>query len=145
MLLCRVGPLVCALPLEHISETMRPLPLERIQGMPPFVDGVSIIRGVAVPVVDLARLLGSENASRRCRFVVVRVHERRVALAVDLVMGIGSVPGSAAVLPPLLGDANAEFVAAIGALDARLLVILESGLILPASAWQVFENRGGKA
>jgi purine-binding chemotaxis protein CheW len=146
VLLCRVGSRMCGLPLEHISETMRPLPVEPIEGMPPFVDGLSIIRGVPVPVVDLGRLLGNQaEAGRRARFVLVRVHERYVALAVDFVIGIGSIPDSATTLPSLLGEANAEFVAAVGSLDARLLLILESGLILPASAWKAFENRGGEA
>ena len=66
LLLCQVGSLVCALPLEHISETMRPLSLQPFHGMPPFVDGLSIIRGAPVPVVDLARLLGNDE---RCSLV----------------------------------------------------------------------------
>jgi purine-binding chemotaxis protein CheW len=144
VLLCQVGSLVCGLPLEHISETMRPLPLEPLQGMPTFVDGLAIIRGAPVPVVDLARLLGNESSARCARFVVVRVSERHVALAVAQVIGVGAVPPGASALPPLLGQANAEFVAAIGSLDARLLVILEDGLILPASAWKAFESRGGE-
>lgn len=143
VLLCQVGRLVCALPLEHISETMRPLPIEPLNGMPAFVDGLSVIRGLPVPVVDLARLLGIEGGTRRTRFVVVKAHERYVALAVELVIGVGKPPSSEAPLPSLLGEANAEFVAAIGALDDRLLMVLESGLILPAAAWKAFENRVG--
>ncbi len=136
---------MCGLPLEHISETMRPLPLEPINGMPPFVLGLSIIRGAPLPVVDLPHLMGQESGARRTRLVVVKVKERCVALAVDLVLGIGRTPGDAAALPPLLRDANAEFVSTVASLDSQLLVLLESGLILAASAWQAFENRGGSA
>jgi purine-binding chemotaxis protein CheW len=142
VLLCRVGPLVCGLPARLVSETLRPLPLEPLNGMPPFVDGLSIIRGAPVPVVDLARLLGKESGARRSRLVVMKMNERRIALAVDLVIGMGSVPSSAAALPSLLGQASAELVAAIGSLDTRLLVILETGLILTASAWEAFDQRG---
>ncbi|MET0792355.1 MAG: chemotaxis protein CheW [Polyangiaceae bacterium] len=145
VLLCQVGSIVCGLPLEHISETMRPLPIEPLQGMPPFVDGLAVVRGVPVPVVDLARLLGKESEARRMRFVVVRALERAVALAVERVIGVGSLPVSAQPLPSLLGEANGQFVTAVASLDSRLLVILESGRVLPPSAWQTFENRGGAA
>jgi purine-binding chemotaxis protein CheW len=145
-LLCQVGSLVCGLPLEHISETMRPLPLEPFHGMPPFVDGLSIIRGAPVPVVDLARLLGNDNGARRTRLVVVKVHERHVALSVEQVIGVRSIDVTASdALPPLLGSARADFVSAVGSLDAHLLVVLESGLILPASTWASLDSGSGEA
>jgi purine-binding chemotaxis protein CheW len=146
LLLCRVGSLVCALPLEHISETMRLLPLEPFHGMPPFVDGLSIIRGAPVPVVDLARLLGNDSGARRTRLVVVKVSERRVALSVERVIGVRSLVVAAnSALPPLLGDARGDFVAAVGTLDTHLLVVLESALILPASTWASLDNGAGEA
>lgn len=146
LLLCQVGSLVCALPLEHISETMRPLPLEPFHGMPSFVDGLSIIRGAPVPVVDLARLLGNDSDARRTRLVVVKVSERRVALSVEQVIGVRAVDVAAnRALPPLLGSARADFVAAVGSLDARLLVVLESALILPTSTWASLDSGSGEA
>jgi purine-binding chemotaxis protein CheW len=145
-LLCQVGSLICALPLQHIRETMRPLPLEPFNGMPSYVDGLSIIRGAPVPVVDLARLLGNESAARRTRLVVVKVQRRHVALSVERVIGVRALDSVASgVLPPLLGDARADFVSAVGALDAHLLVVLESGLILPDSTWASLENGAGEA
>jgi purine-binding chemotaxis protein CheW len=145
-LLCQVGSLICALPLEHISETMRSLPLEPLQGMPHFVAGLSIIRGVPVPVVDLARLLGNDDGAPRTRLVVVRARERRVALSVEHVIGIRLLDVAAnGALPPLLGGARADFVAAVGSLDAHLLVVLEGGLILSAAAWASLESSSGEA
>ncbi|HEY5374689.1 MAG TPA: chemotaxis protein CheW [Polyangiaceae bacterium] len=145
-LLCQVGSLVCGLPLEHISETMRPLPVQPFDGMPAFVAGLSIIRGAPVPVVDLARLLGNDSSARRTRFVVVKVRERRVALSVERVIGVKSLAALVSgALPPLLASAHADFVSAVGSLDAHLLLVLESGLILPASTWTSLENGVGEA
>ena len=53
-LVFRVLTFHCALPLEHVSETMRPLPVEPIAGVISPVAGVAIIRGGPVPVVDVA-------------------------------------------------------------------------------------------
>jgi purine-binding chemotaxis protein CheW len=146
VLLCQVGLTVCALPLEHVSETMRPLPLEVLSGVAPFVDGVSIIRGSPVPIVDLARLLGKVSDAPRTRLVVVRVGERSAALAVGGVIGVRSLESSAvSELPPLLSGASAEVIAALGSLDARLLLVLETSRMLPDLGWVSPEAGGSRA
>ncbi|MEO8904480.1 MAG: chemotaxis protein CheW [Polyangiaceae bacterium] len=145
-LLCQVGSLVCGLPLEHVIETLRPLPLSPFDGMPPFVSGLSVIRGAPVPVVDLGRLLGNERSAARGRWVLARAQGRRVALAVEQVIGVrGLSMPSLIALPPLLGEASAELVSQVGALDTRLLLILESGRVLPESVWASLQVGGGRA
>jgi purine-binding chemotaxis protein CheW len=134
-LICRVGERLCALPLGHVVETMRPLPVEAIAGAPHFVLGLAVIRGVPVPVVDTAELLGAPATSVN-RFVTVTVGERWVALAVSSVLGVREVAtGSLHELPPLLHEASADVVAAIGRLDAELLLVLNATRLLPADAW----------
>ncbi len=146
VLLCQVGLLVCALPLEHVSETMRPLPLEPLAGTAPFIAGVSIIRGTPVPVVDLARLLGNGTDELRTRLVVVKVGERRAALSVGSVIGVRALESSAvSELAPLLAGASAEVITAVGSLDARLLLILETSRMLPDSSWAGLEAGGSPA
>jgi len=146
VLLCQVGPLVCALPLAHVLETMRPLPCEPLLGTAAFVDGVAIIRGAPVPVVDLARLVGSSSDEPRGRLVVVKVGARRVALAVERVLGVRALETAQLTeLPPLLGGASADVVRALGLLDARLLVVLETSKLLPEVAWSSPEAAGAQA
>jgi purine-binding chemotaxis protein CheW len=136
MLLCRAGSTVCGLRIGSVAETMRPLPIEPIHGMPAFVSGLSIVRGTPVPVVDLARLLGDESVAPPARFVVVKTDRGRVVLAVSEVTGIRTLDAkSLGSLPPLLQGARADLVSAIGSLDAELLLVLEGGRILPESAW----------
>lgn len=71
-LLCQVGESRVALPLVHIVETMRPMAIEPLPQMPPFVSGVAIIRGAPVPVVDGATLLGASPVAPG-RWVTLRV------------------------------------------------------------------------
>src|SRR5687768_15491190 len=130
-LICRVLNRVCALPLQHVVETMRPLPVEPLAGIARPVKGVSIIRGAAVPVVDLGWVLAAED-SHPTRFVTVNADGRRVALAVDAVVGVRAIPaGSLHALAPLLRDASSDAIAAIGTLDAELLLVLRSGRLVP--------------
>jgi purine-binding chemotaxis protein CheW len=128
------------LPLRHIVETMRPLPVEAMAGAPPYVRGLAIIRSAPVPVVDVARLLGDESAPAQARadggpsarFVTVKVAERVIALAVDGVIGARALElDSLRALPPLLRDAGADVVGSIGTLDDELLLVLRSASFVP--------------
>ncbi len=130
-LICSVGGTLCSLPLSAVVETFRPLRVEMVAGAPPFVLGLSIVRGEPVPVVDLSRLLNG-HAGTPTRFVVVKADDRHVALAVDEVVGIRPIAADRMQnLPPLLRDADATIVSAIGTLDNALFVMLQASRIVP--------------
>ena len=54
---------MCALPLVHVLEVMRPLPLEKVEPAPAFLLGLAVIRGEPLPVVDVAALLPGDDVS----------------------------------------------------------------------------------
>jgi purine-binding chemotaxis protein CheW len=135
-LLCSAGLGRCALPLDHVIEIMRMLPIERVAAAPAFILGLSIIRGRPLPVVDLGMLLG-ETAGDPARLVAVTLGGRPVALAVDAVSGVRSIdPARLSDLPPLLRDAASEAVIAIGTLDAELLFLLQAGRLVSESVFE---------
>ena len=119
---------------------MRPLPIELLPGMPPFVVGLSIVRGTPIPVVDAGLLFAtSATGPDAARFVTIKVGSRRAALVVDAVIGVRDFDSASAHdLPPLLHDAQ-EIVEAIGALDADLLLVLRSARIVPESVWSALD------
>jgi purine-binding chemotaxis protein CheW len=130
-IICGVGRSLCSLPLASVVETFRPLPVEAMAGAPAFVLGLAIVRGVPMPVVDLARLVNGERGHPH-RFLVVKTDERHVALAVDSVVGIRAVVESRMQsLPPLLRDADTALVRAIGTLDSALFMVLQASRIVP--------------
>jgi purine-binding chemotaxis protein CheW len=135
-LMFRAGARTYALDLLHVLEIMRPLPIDAIANAPDFVPGLSMIRGEPTPVVSLASLLTGSGAPPS-RFVVVRAGQRRVALAVDEVLGVFELdPATLHGMPPLVQNAAAGAVDAISALDAQLLFVLHSGNLVPDGVWQ---------
>lgn len=147
LLVCEVGRRACGLSLEHVVETMRPLPLEPLATAPAFVAGLSIVRGEPVPVLDLRRLLGSAPSSEPAkRLVTLRFGSRSAGVLVDAVQGVRRIPdGTLRSLPPLLGEASAEVVREIGRLDEQLLLVLEGGRIVPEAVWAALESGGRPA
>lgn len=136
VLLVGVGASTCGLPLTHVIETMRPLPIERIAGAPPYVCGVSIVRGVLTPVVDLGMVLGMP-ADAGGRFVTLRLDDKQVALSVSSVLGVRQIDGhKMEEMPPLLQDATKETIESIATLDMRMLLVLRESWKLPDEVWQ---------
>lgn len=129
---------MCAVPLAHVIETMRPLPTEAISGVPSFVLGVAIVRGIPTPVVDLGAVLGAPSEQRGERFVTLRIGNRQIAMLVTTVLGIRDLDALAATqgLPALLQGASQNAIETIGALDERLLEVLREGWKLPEEIWE---------
>jgi purine-binding chemotaxis protein CheW len=136
-LVLRADKLICAIPLEHVIETMRPQRIDPVGAMPEFVMGVAIVRGIAVPVISLEILFDARAATRASRFVACMSGERRFVLAASEVLGVRDISGDiAGELPALLQYARAEVVQAVGVLDQHLLMVLNAGRILPDEVWQ---------
>jgi purine-binding chemotaxis protein CheW len=141
-LLFRVRSRLCALPITHVVETMRPLPIEPLANMPIAVKGMAMIRGVPMPVVALSALLDDDHAVSG-RFVTVRAGKDQIALTVDSVLGVRQIAlTSLQELPPLLRDADNDAVSAIGAVDAELLLILNATRLVPDGMWDALNTAG---
>jgi purine-binding chemotaxis protein CheW len=141
-LICRSNSCLCALPLESVAETMRPLPVEPLAPAPAFVLGVTVIRGAATPVVDIALLLGSLASVPPQRFVTLKIGVRHVALAVEGVIGVHALPAAGLdEVPALLSGAANETVSAISTLDAQLLLVLQSARLVPESVWATIDSQ----
>ncbi|HYL62682.1 MAG TPA: chemotaxis protein CheW [Candidatus Methylomirabilis sp.] len=127
---------LCAVPLTHVIETMRPLPVELITGVPSFVQGISIIRGIPTPVIDLGTVVGTPS-ERVERFVTLRVRDKQVALSVKAVLGVCDLGRVVTMreLPPLLQRASKEVIETIGTLDEQMLLVLREGWELPDEVW----------
>jgi purine-binding chemotaxis protein CheW len=130
-LVYRAGAQLCAVPLDCVVEVMRALPVKPVSGGPPYVCGVCIIRGEPVAVVDTGVLVGNRPTAFE-RLITVRTGSGTVALAAEAVLGICAIGAEKlSQLPPLLRGAAAETIAAIGTLDAELLFVLRTALIVP--------------
>jgi purine-binding chemotaxis protein CheW len=136
-LVFRVGSHLAAIGLEHVTEVLRPLPVEPLAGVPSYVQGICVLRGRPVPVVDVGRLLG-DRSRRGERFVGVRTGGQTAALAVDTVVGIREVPLD--LLHDLSSVTGAETCTAVGAIGRDPLLWLAAARVIPESVWKALEE-----
>lgn len=128
---------ICAVPLRHVIETMRPLPIEYVANIPAFISGIAVIRGIPTPVIDLGALLGTPIIQAG-RFVTIRAADRQVALSVNAVFGVRDLGAINRIgkLPPLLESASVDALEMIGTLDDKVLMVLRDGWQLPEEVWE---------
>jgi purine-binding chemotaxis protein CheW len=142
-LLCRAASHHFALPMQHVVETMRMLPIEAVAGCPPMVRGFSIIRGVPTPVIDAAVLFDGQPGQCE-RLVTVRTGKRTIALAMQAVVGVWEMAGDELDdLPPLLG--NVEAIAGLTTLDRQLVFLLRAARIIPDDVLDQLSAAGAQA
>jgi purine-binding chemotaxis protein CheW len=127
-LLFRVALHRCALPLEHVVETMRPLPLEAWPGASPAAGGFAVVRGERMPILSLSDWF-APGVSKPERFIIVRTAERTVGIAVDEVMGVRELATPPAHLKPLLGYASAQ---AASVIDDDIRAALAAAYVVPS-------------
>jgi purine-binding chemotaxis protein CheW len=144
-LICRSDDKLCALPLGHVVETMRALPIEALPAVPEFVLGASIVRDEVMPVVDAATLLGADGKKRKVmatQFVTLKLDagqqsERHIALAVDAVLGVRALArDTSSDIAPLLTGAQQRLIDAVSVLDSQLLLVLQAAQLISDNVWQ---------
>lgn len=131
----------CAVPLGHVREILRPLPIEPFRTTASFVLGLSVVRGQSIPVVDLALLLGGEGAvSSSARYVTLKLDGRDVVLSVERVVGVRELRAEQLQALPGLVDCGASgLIDALTTHDGELLRVLRTASVLPLEAWAALQ------
>jgi purine-binding chemotaxis protein CheW len=131
-LLFRVGHVHGAIPVDHVVETMRALPITPLDHVSPIVRGMALIRGTRTPVIDAGALLGVESTA--ARFVTVRADAGMAAVAVDEVIGLATFDqGALAARPPLLTAYREALFASTLQHDRRLYAVLDAARVVAAA------------
>jgi len=143
------GDLACALP-QGAVRALLPLPrLDAPPGLPPPLAGFLNLGGQAVPVVDLARLLGAApGESHPYRHLVllggaVRGVEGGLALLVDRVVDV--LPGGAPLRPVEAGRSLNGMIAGAVEVEGVTAYLLDPGRLLLAEEEAVLGSLAGQA
>ncbi len=127
-------------PLSSAQEVGRMPDITPLPNLPPWVLGISNIRGDIVSVVDLKRYMGWAPGGRKRdhRFIVVSNGQTRIGLRVDRVAGILSLDRTGAVIlpSPFKDEPEPElafYVRGVVGYDEHSLYILDIEKLLSSS------------
>jgi purine-binding chemotaxis protein CheW len=135
----RIGGQEFCIDIMAVREIRGWTPTTAIPHSPDFVRGIVNLRGVVLPVVDLAVRLGfaSTEPSARHAIIVTQIGDNIVGLLVDAVSGVLSIdPSLVQPTPEVTSQAAQIFVKGVLALEGRMISILQLDTLLPSSVMQ---------
>ena len=117
-----------AVDILAVREINRMLELTHVPQCPPEVEGVINLRGKIIPVIDLRKRFGMDASKRdeHSRIVVIEVASRVIGFIVDRVHEVLRIPSSIVDgAPQMACSIDSDFIAGVGKLDDRLLILLD--------------------
>jgi purine-binding chemotaxis protein CheW len=115
----------------------------RIANAPAFIKGVVNLRGVIVPIVDM-RLkfnLDSANYDSFTVVIVLNIASRIVGMVVDAVSDVITLtPEQLRPVPEFNSNIDADHLLAIGAIDDRMLILVDIEKLMASSDMGLVER-----
>jgi purine-binding chemotaxis protein CheW len=114
--------------IASVQEIIRATDITPVPGAPAHVRGVINLRGKIIPVVNLRRRFGLEDAeeSDAQRIVVTELRDKRIGMLVDSVSQVIKVPAaSVEELPEEASSLDDRYIRGVGKLEGRLIIILD--------------------
>jgi purine-binding chemotaxis protein CheW len=133
-LLCfKVADEEYAISIMDIKEIMKPREVTEVPRAPEFVRGILSLRGIIIPIFDIRVRLGLDAGgdSGKERVIVVKRQNGCCGVLVDEVVQVVRVPSAGIEPPPAVLDGiDREFVAGIGRVAGRMLILLDMEKVL---------------
>jgi purine-binding chemotaxis protein CheW len=116
--------------VDSIIETQT---ITAVPRSPEFVEGVTNLRGVVLPVIDLRKRFGLETSesTKQTRIVVVEINGMAVGMVVDAVTEVIRIQEeSIEALSPIITTVDSSFLTGVAKVDERLIILLDLKQIL---------------
>lgn len=112
--------------------------IERMQDItpypnrPPHVLGVTTVRNVVTPVVDLRGALTGQtmHPTDATRIIIVQTVDQAIGLVVDAATDVLDIPSDTVQHPNLLETKRDSYLKGISKLDHRLIILLDIEMLL---------------
>ncbi len=126
-----MGEELFTIDLQNVREVFVVESITPVPGMPAGLVGVTNLRGTVVPLLDLRQMFGL-NADATLRYAVVLKHGSwQVAVLVDTVPEIRTIPRDQFMPAPAgTGEGANPFLSAVVKLEDRLRGVLETSVVL---------------
>lgn len=118
----------------------------RLANVPSFIKGVTNLRGVIVPIVDLRQRFGCPTAEFNSFTVVIvlRLGNRTVGIVVDSVSDVLELnPDTIKPAPNISSSVDPSHLIGLGDLGERTLILLDIQSLLMAPDMELFDVIGG--
>ncbi|ACB85002.1 chemotaxis protein CheW [Natranaerobius thermophilus] len=128
----------------QVQTIERMLDITRVPHAPDFVEGVTNLRGMVVPIIDLRKRLNlpEKEATDETRIITVKIDEVMVGMIVDSASDVVKVPQDAIEPPPsIIGGVESTYIEGVAKLENRLLILLKLSEVLKKDEVDQLKNQ----
>ena len=107
--------------------------ITRIPHSPPFIKGITNLRGKILPIVDLRERFGlpAQETDKNSRIVVVSYNDAETCMIVDEVSEVFMISDETIAAPPTIATTiKSDFITGIVKLQDSLVILLDLNLVL---------------
>lgn len=119
--------------ISAVESIIKMQSITRVPHAPGFVEGVTNLRGVVLPVIDLRKRFGLQpgGETKENRIVVVDIQDKQVGMIVDAVSEVLSIQEEQ-IDPPasILTTVETRFLIGIARVEDRLVILLDLAQVL---------------
>jgi purine-binding chemotaxis protein CheW len=114
--------------IDAVESIVKMQEITRMPQAPDFVEGVTNLRGIVLPVIDLRKKLNVKltEETKETRIVVITMNGMTVGMIVDRVSEVLPVPDDNIEPPPsMFSTVDTQYITGIARLENRLIILLD--------------------
>ncbi len=120
------------IPILKVREIIGLPPITKMPQSPPYIEGVTNIRGSIIPIINIKRLAGLEGAEQKGdRVIIVASGKVAYGILVDGITGVINIDESSIEPPENVINRTSDIIGGIIKLDSRILVLLDTSRLIP--------------
>lgn len=127
------------IPIMRVREIINLPDIVRIPQSPPYLRGITNLRGSVIPVVDLKQLIGVSGEGG-VKVIVISSGRITFGLLVDGITGVIGIDDSQIEAPEHLTNGHGDHVHGIAKIDGRLIVLLDIKKLIPLDDMSLLED-----
>ena len=115
----------------------------RIANVPPFIKGVTNLRGIIVPIVDLRIKfgLGRVEYNEQTVVIILNLNQRVVGIVVDGVSDVLMLNANQVRPAPEFGSTlSSEYLTGLGTVDERMLILVDIEKLMTSDEMALVEK-----
>ena len=135
----RMSDVYYGVDIATVASIIKKQAITRMPKSPEYVEGVTNLRGMVLPVIDLCKRFGLSQSpeTKDTRIIVTEMDSLTVGMVVDAVAQVLRIDEQAIEPPsPIVATIDSEFITGIAKTDERLIVVLDLRRVLSLSEAQ---------
>lgn len=129
------------IPILKVREIISLPPLTKMPQSPPYIEGITNIRGSIIPIVNIKRLANLDGAEKRGdKVIIIASSKMSFGVLVDGITGVINIDESAIEPPENVINKTSEIIGGVIKLDSRILVLLNPSRLIPYEDQSLFED-----